>query len=154
MHICTHMLKYSSKIMTKSDKIIQRRGLMHAWEVWVGGIQWIVKTTCKSFSVCYNVCFKLTFRNEMLWNIFLKNTVFVWNFFFKFWTKGEYMESLKFIFIIIDIKALCISENWEFLTCNDKLNKQKSATCKSGKENVNRKHWVIHVINFNLDMQG
>lgn len=85
---------------------------------------------------------------------FLKNTVFVWNFFFKFWTKGEYMESLKFIFIIIDIKALCISENWEFLTCNDKLNKQKSATCKSGKENVYRKHWVIHVINFSLDMQG
>lgn len=90
---------------------------------------------------CYEIYFK-------------KNTVFVWNFFFKFWTKGEYMESLKFIFIIIDIKALCISENWEFLTCNDKLNKQKSATCKSGKENVYRKHWVIHVINFSLDMQG
>lgn len=86
--------------------------------------------------------------------IFKKNTVFVWNFFFKFWMKGEYMESLKFTFIIIDIKALCISENWEFLTCNDKLNKQKSATCKSAKENVYRKHWVIHVINFNLDMQG
>lgn len=42
MHICTHMLKYSSKIMTKSDKIIQRRGLMHAWEVGGGGYseQW------------------------------------------------------------------------------------------------------------------
>lgn len=87
---------------------------------------------------CYEIYFK-------------KNTVFVWNFFFKFWTKGENMESLKFIFIIIDIKALCISENWEFLTCNDKLNKQKSATCKSGKENVYRKHWVIHVINARLN---
>lgn len=48
-----------------------------------GGVQWIVKTTCKSFSVCYNVCFKLTFRNEMLWNIFLKKHGFCLKLFFQ-----------------------------------------------------------------------
>lgn len=126
MHICTHMLKYSSKIMTKSDKIIQRRGLMHAWEVWVGGIQWIVKTTCKSFSVCYNVCFKLTFRNEMLWNIFLKKTRFLSETFFSsFERKGSIWRAWSLY------SSLLISKRYAFQRTENSWHVMTNSTNKN-----------------------